>query len=64
MAVEGDLLMPVPSWVSYKPQARMLNTNVIKVQAILDDRGFQINPNTLRKTITDARAQGLNPSRT
>jgi aspartate/methionine/tyrosine aminotransferase len=29
MAVEGDLLLPVPSWVSYEPQARMLGTEVI-----------------------------------
>ncbi len=63
MAVEGDLLMPVPSWVSYKPQARMLNTNVVKVPTILNDNGFQINPDALRKAITDARAEGLNPSK-
>lgn len=63
MAIEGDLLMPVPSWVSYKPQARMLNTNVIKVPTVLDDNGFQIEPAALRKAISDARAEGLNPSK-
>lgn len=63
MSIEGDLLMPVPSWVSYKPQARMLNTDVIKVPTMLDDNGLQINPEELNKAIKDARAEGKNPSK-
>ncbi len=63
MAIEGDLLMPVPSWVSYDPQAKMLHTDVIKVPTILDDAGYHIDPEALRKAITDARAQGKNPSK-
>ena len=63
MAVEGDLLMPVPSWVSYKPQARMLGTNVIKVPTQLDETGLQIKPEDLKKAIADARAEGKNPSK-
>ena len=61
MAIEGDLLMPVPSWVSYEPQATMLGTATIKVPTILGDNGFQIAPDVLRKTIKDARAAGHNP---
>jgi aspartate aminotransferase len=63
MAIEGDLLMPVPSWVSYAPQAKMLKTQVIKVPTKLDDKGFHIDPNQLRDTIKKARAEGRNPSK-
>lgn len=63
MAIEGDLLMPVPSWVSYKPQARMLRTDVIKVPTTLDENGFYISPEGLRDAINNARAEGKNPSK-
>ncbi len=61
MAIEGDLLMPVPSWVSYDPQAKMLHTDVIKVPTILDDKWYHIDHEILRKTINNARAAGKNP---
>jgi len=61
MAIEGDLLMPVPSWVSYAPQAHMLNTNVIKVLARLDNDGYHIDPQYLRECIVQARNEGKNP---
>ncbi len=63
MAVEGDLLMPVPSWVSYDPQARMLHTKVIKVPTRLDDAGYHIDVEILRETIQNAREQGKNPTK-
>ena len=61
MAIEGDLLMPVPSWVSYEPQAKMLQTEVIKVPSVLNEDGYHIDPDVLRATITNARAVGHNP---
>ena len=61
MAIEGDLLMPVPSWVSYAPQALMLHTQLIKVPTTLDDGGYHIDAATLRQTIRSARGKGLNP---
>lgn len=63
MAIEGDLLMPVPSWVSYDPQAQMLHTDVIKVPTTLDDDGYHINPEALRNVIHTARTKGQNPSK-
>jgi len=63
MAVKGDLLMPVPSWVSYAPQARMVQTNVIKVPTALDEQGYHIDANELRAVIKNARAEGFNPSK-
>ena len=63
MAIEGDLLMPVPSWVSYDPQAKMLHTNVIKIPTRLDDEGYHIDPEVLRATIQSARKSGSNPTK-
>jgi len=61
LAVSGDLLMPVPSWVSYAPQARMLGQAVVKVPTTLDDDGMRISAETLRATIHAARAAGRDP---
>ena len=63
MAVEGDLLMPVPSWVSYGPQARLLRTQIIKVPAALGDDGYRLDAGQLDKAVKQARADGLNPSK-
>lgn len=63
MAIEGDLLMPVPSWVSYAPQAKMLHTKVIKVPTTLDESGYHIDAQELRTIIHNARAAGQNPSK-
>ncbi len=63
MAIEGDLLMPVPSWVSYEPQAKMLHTKVLKVPTTLDDAGYHISAEDLRGAIQKGRAEGLNPTK-
>ncbi|MCY7294452.1 pyridoxal phosphate-dependent aminotransferase [Alteromonas sp. a30] len=63
MAVDGDFIMPVPSWVSYAPQAKMLGRNVIKMPTTLDDDGMHLNADTLRTVIKDAREAGLKPSK-
>jgi aspartate/methionine/tyrosine aminotransferase len=63
MAVRGDLILPVPSWVSYVPQARMIGDKVLKVPARLDDHGYHIDQELLRSTIRNARAEGSNPGK-
>lgn len=63
MAIEGDLLMPVPSWVSYTPQAQMLGRSVIKVDTRLDDDGYHLDADILRQAIQDARLAGKNPTK-
>ncbi|MGB0720214.1 MAG: pyridoxal phosphate-dependent aminotransferase [Bdellovibrionales bacterium] len=63
MAIKGSLLMPVPSWVSYAPQAIMIHTNVIKVPTTLDDKGLHIDAEELRDVIINAREEGMNPSK-
>ncbi|MFP4098718.1 MAG: pyridoxal phosphate-dependent aminotransferase [Alphaproteobacteria bacterium] len=61
LAVKGDLLMPVPSWVSYEPQAHMVGTEVIKVPTVLDDEGYHIDAQVLRMIISKSRQEGKNP---
>jgi aspartate aminotransferase len=63
MAVDGDLLMPVPSWVSYEPQSRMLHNETIKIETALNDDGYHIQASNLSATIHQARKDGLNPSK-
>ena len=63
MAIEGDLLMPDPSWVSYKPQSRMLGREVIKVPTRLDGEGYHIDAEVLKNVIVQARKEGKNPSK-
>jgi len=63
MAIAGDILLPVPSWVSYAPQARMLGQNVVPVVASVSDKGLTLNADTLQTAVEDARARGLNPTK-
>ena len=63
IAVKGDLLMPVPSWVSYAPQARLIGTDVIKVPTTLDDEGYHLDPEKLKNAIDKAREEGKNPTK-
>ena len=61
IALGGDPLLPVPSWVSYEPQARMLGRRAVPVPASAEDRGLLIEPHTLRDAIRSARAAGQDP---
>ena len=63
MAIGGDLIVPVPSWVSYAPQAAMLGDQVIRVPASLSHAGYQIEPDSLLSAIHGARSRGCNPTK-
>ena len=63
LAVPGDTLLPVPSWVSYRPQATMLGRAVIDVPTTIDERGLVIEADALDRTIHAARAAGRNPTK-
>lgn len=63
MCIPGDLLLPVPSWVSYAPQADLLKQNVIPVDVKLSDAGLSIDADTLRQLIRKARADGRAPGK-
>ena len=61
MAVQGDLIFLVPSWLTYGPQAKLLKTNVIKVPVDIDGDSYHIDMDTFDQHIQEARKQGLNP---
>ena len=58
--LEGDLLLPVPSWVSYEPQARLAGKRVIAVETDAVDH-HRLSPDILSETLASARRQGANP---
>jgi aspartate/methionine/tyrosine aminotransferase/RimJ/RimL family protein N-acetyltransferase len=62
LAVEGDLLMPVPSWVSYGPQAKLMKDHIIKIHTILAEN-YHVTPDNLEKAILIASKEGKNPSK-
>jgi aspartate aminotransferase len=59
-ALEGDLLLPVPSWVSYAPHARLAGRRVIPVETDASDH-HRLTPQTLSETLSRARFNGANP---
>jgi aspartate/methionine/tyrosine aminotransferase len=63
MAIEGDVIIPMPSWVSYEPQARMLGDRILWLAADLGDEGYRVQPENLAAFIGEARARGANPAK-
>jgi aspartate aminotransferase len=63
MAIEGDLILPMPSWVSYAPQAMMLGDRVHWLPAALSDDGYHIDAERLEALILDVRSRGANPAK-
>jgi aspartate aminotransferase len=58
--LEGDLLLPIPSWVSYAPQAKLAGRNVIGVETDLSDYQ-RLTPQKLTEALHSARMNGANP---
>ncbi len=58
--LEGDLLLPVPSWVSYAPQARLAGRKVIGIETDSADC-HRITPHALSQAMLQARRNGANP---
>jgi aspartate aminotransferase len=59
--LEGDLLLPVPSWVSYAPQARLAGRRVIGVKTDANDC-HRLTPEALSQALTQARKEGADPA--
>ncbi|MBI2608428.1 MAG: pyridoxal phosphate-dependent aminotransferase [Deltaproteobacteria bacterium] len=59
-AMEGDVLIPAPSWVSYAPMARLSNKKVIPLQTHFETQ-FKITKNLLEEDLKKAQAKGFNP---
>lgn len=62
LAVEGDLLLPVPSWVSYAPQAQLTNDHVIKIPTSIAEN-HHITAESLEKAIVVAKQEGRYPKK-
>jgi aspartate aminotransferase len=58
--LEGDLLLPVPSWVSYAPQARLAGRKVIGVETDSVDC-HRFTPYALSQAMLQAHRDGANP---
>ncbi len=58
--LEGDLLLPVPSWVSYGPQARLAGRRVIGVETDPDDC-HRLTTHALSQAMLQAHRNGANP---
>jgi len=58
--LEGDLLLPVPSWVSYAPQARLAGRKVIGVETDPGDC-HRLTPHALSQAMIQAHRNGANP---
>jgi aspartate aminotransferase len=58
--LEGDLLLPVPSWVSYAPQARLAGRKVIGVETDPDDC-HRLTPHALSQAMIRAHRYKANP---
>ncbi len=63
MAIPGDLLLPVPSWVSYAPQAKLLGQQVIPVYAESLAGSYGLNESILTAAINAARKAGKQPTK-
>ncbi|MEP5566832.1 MAG: pyridoxal phosphate-dependent aminotransferase [Halioglobus sp.] len=63
MSIPGDVLLPVPSWVSYAPQCSLLNQQLIPVELDLESTGLSIDSLALKNAIREARAAGLTPKK-
>ena len=59
-ALEGDLLLPIPSWVSYAPHARLAWRRVIPVETDAGDH-HRLTPQALSEALARARFEGANP---
>lgn len=60
LLIDGDLLLPVPSWVSYIPQARIAGKNAIKIQTKLENN-YCMSLQELDNAYNQALKDGLNP---
>lgn len=58
--LDGDLILPAPSWVSYAPQARLVGKRVWWMPTSLAE-GYRPTPEGLERTLTMAQREGGDP---
>ncbi|MFP4407014.1 MAG: pyridoxal phosphate-dependent aminotransferase [Spirochaetaceae bacterium] len=62
LAVGGDLLFPVPSWVSYIPQTYITQDEVVKIY-LPPGESYKLSAGRLSRRIDRAREEGYNPTK-
>jgi aspartate/methionine/tyrosine aminotransferase len=60
LLIKGDLMLPVPSWVSYIPQAKIAGKKVIKVPTCIEN-SYCMTVEELKKAYNEAIQNNLNP---
>ncbi|MFS0692803.1 pyridoxal phosphate-dependent aminotransferase [Streptomyces nitrosporeus] len=60
LAVGGDVVVPVPSWVSYSAQARLAGARAVPVPTPPGEGGVP-DPDALREAVAAARSGGRDP---
>ncbi|HZU69594.1 MAG TPA: aminotransferase class I/II-fold pyridoxal phosphate-dependent enzyme [Ktedonobacteraceae bacterium] len=58
--LDGDMLLPVPSWVSYAPMAKLAGRRVIGVQTDAEEH-HRLSPEALTAAMDQARREGADP---
>jgi aspartate/methionine/tyrosine aminotransferase len=58
--LEGDVLLPTPSWVSYAPMTHLVGRRVIHLQTEPDDH-HRLTPQALSQAMIQARRDGADP---
>jgi aspartate/methionine/tyrosine aminotransferase len=60
LAIDGDLVLPTPSWVSYAPQAQLAGTETIRIPTVASNH-HALCGSLIRETVAEAQTRGLNP---
>mgnify|MGYP001043617219 FL=1 len=55
MALDCDLLLPSPSWVSYEPQAQIINKKIHWINATAESN-WHLNPEDLDKVCENLKS--------
>ena len=60
-AIDGDILLPRPSWVSYSSIATMCNRSIKRFD-LNKNNGYKLNIDSLKDAYSSAKNSGINPS--
>ena len=60
-ALDGDILLPRPSWVSYSSIATMCNRSIKRFD-LNKNNGYNLNIDSLKDAYSSAKNSGVNPS--
>lgn len=60
IAIDGDILLPTPSWVSYAPQARLAGNHAIRIPTRAGNH-HKLTGAMIKASVEDARSNGMNP---